>query len=52
MKFKTFIFPADFVVMEIEEDADIPLILGRPFMSTMSCMVYMGKKMLQMGIED
>ena len=40
------------MVIDIEEDADIPLILGRPFMSTVSCVVDMGKKMLQMGIED
>ncbi|KAL5179886.1 hypothetical protein HKD37_01G001109 [Glycine soja] len=43
---------ADFVVIDIEEDADIPLILGRPFMSTASCVVDMGKKILRMGIED
>ena len=52
VKVKHLIFPADFVVIDIEEDVDIPLILGRPFMSTTSCVVDMGKKMLQMGIED
>jgi len=49
---KHLIFPADFVVIDIEEDANIPLILGRPFMSTASCVVDMGNKMFQMGIED
>ena len=44
-------YTADFVVIDIEEDTDIPLILGRPFMSTASYVVDMGKKMLQMGIE-
>ena len=38
--------------MDIEEDADISLILGRPFMSTTSCVVDMGKKKLEIGIED
>jgi len=52
VKVKHLIFPAHFIVICIEEDADIPLILGRPFMSTASCMVDMGKKILQMGIED
>jgi len=52
VKVKHLIFPADFIVIDIEEDADIPLILSRPFMSTASCMVDMGKKILQMGIED
>ena len=49
---KHFTFPTDFVVMDIEEDAEIPLILGRPFMLTASCMVDMGKRKLEMGIED
>jgi len=52
VKVKHLIFPTNFVVIDIEEDADIPLIHGRPFMSTTSCVVDMGKKMLQMGIED
>ena len=52
VKVKHLIFPADFVVIDIEEDVGIPLILGRPFMSTISCVVDMRKKMLQMGIED
>ncbi|XP_006605085.1 uncharacterized protein LOC114398659 [Glycine soja] len=52
VKVKHLIFLVDFVVIDIEEDADIPLILGHPFMSTASCVVDMGKKMLQMGIED
>ena len=52
VKVNHLIFPTNFVVIDIEEDADIPLIHGRPFMSTASCVVDMGKKMLQMGIED
>ena len=52
VRVKHLIFPVDFVVMDIEEDADIPLILGRPFMSIASCVVDMGKKKLEMGIED
>jgi len=52
VKVKHLIFPVDFVVMDIEEDVDIPLILGRPFMSTASYVINLGKKMLQMGIED
>ena len=52
VKVKHLIFQADFVVIDIEEDSDIPLILGCPFMCIASCVVDMGKKMLQMGIED
>ena len=52
VKVKHLIFPANFVVIDMEEDANIPLILGRPFISTVSCVMDMGKKILQMGIED
>ena len=37
-----FTFPINFVIMDIEKDADIPLILGRPFMLTAKCVVDMG----------
>ena len=49
---KHLIFPVDFMVIDIEEDTDIPLILGRPFMAIASCVVDIGKKKLEMGIED
>ena len=52
VRVKHLIFPTDFVVMDIEEDENIPLILGRQFMATASCVVDMGKKKLEMGIED
>ena len=32
-------FPVDFIIMDIEEDVEIPLILGRPFMLTVKCVV-------------
>jgi hypothetical protein len=31
VKVEKFIFPADFVVLDIEEDENVPIILGRPF---------------------
>ena len=43
---KHFIFSTDFVVMDICEDTDIPIILGRQFMLTTSCIVDMGRKKL------
>ena len=45
-------FLVDFVIMDIEEDAEIPLILGRPFMVTTKCVVDMGKGNLEMSVED
>ena len=52
VKVKQFTFPANFVVMDIEEDTKIPLILGRPFMLTASCVVDMGKGKLEMSVDD
>ena len=52
VRVKHFIFPTDFVVMDIEEYVDIPVILGRPFMSIASCVVDMGKKKLEMSLEN
>ncbi|XP_022873332.1 uncharacterized protein LOC111392265 [Olea europaea var. sylvestris] len=34
VKVDKFIFPVDFVVSDIEKDQEIPLILGRPFLTT------------------
>ncbi|XP_068649550.1 uncharacterized protein [Aristolochia californica] len=34
VKVDKFIFPADFVVLDMEEDEKVPLILGRPFLAT------------------
>ena len=34
VKVDKFIFPADFIVLDVEEDKEIPIILGRPFLST------------------
>ncbi|KAH1198275.1 hypothetical protein GmHk_18G051881 [Glycine max] len=52
VRVKHFIFPTDFVIMDIYEDIDIPVILGRPFMLTTSCIVDMGKRKLELGFED
>ncbi|XP_020209688.1 uncharacterized protein LOC109794656, partial [Cajanus cajan] len=34
VKVDKFFFPVNFVVMDMEEDSEVPLILGRPFMKT------------------
>jgi len=39
-------------MMDIKEDSDIPLILGRPFMLTTKCVVDMGNDNLEMSVED
>ena len=39
-------------MIDIEEDAEIPLILGCQFMSTTSCVVDMGKGKLELSVDD
>ena len=34
IKMGKFVFPVDFVVMDMEEDTQVPLLLGRPFLAT------------------
>ena len=34
VKLDKFIFPMDFVVLDMEEDREAPIILGRPFLAT------------------
>jgi len=47
-----FTFLVEFVIIDIEEDFDIPLILGRPFMVTEKCVVDIGSENLEMSVED
>ena len=42
VKVQQFTFLVDLVIMDIEEDLDVPLILGRTFMLTTKCVVDMG----------
>ncbi|XP_050896701.1 uncharacterized protein LOC127103492 [Lathyrus oleraceus] len=39
VKIDKFVFPLDFSILEMPEDEEIPLILGRPFLETGRCMV-------------
>ena len=39
IKVGKFIFPVDFVVIDIEEDKQVPLLLGRPFLSTRAALI-------------
>jgi len=48
-----FFIPYDFIVMEMEEDAQVPIILGRPFLATVGAMIDIknGRLFLQVGEE-
>ncbi|KAI3752924.1 hypothetical protein L2E82_24966 [Cichorium intybus] len=39
VKVDKFVFPVDFVVLDMEEDEQVPIILGRPFLNTARALV-------------
>ncbi|GJV66796.1 reverse transcriptase domain-containing protein [Tanacetum coccineum] len=45
-----FTFPADFVILEMEEDSKVPLILGRPFLHTTDAVIQVKQKQLNLGV--
>ncbi|BAT86826.1 hypothetical protein VIGAN_05014200, partial [Vigna angularis var. angularis] len=45
-------FPVDFVVMDMEESADIPLILGRPFMKTAKVVIHVEEGTVKLKDQD
>ena len=48
------IFPVDFVVIDIEEDKEVPLLLGRPFLATGATLIDVKKRelTLRVGTEE
>ncbi|XP_021984756.1 uncharacterized protein LOC110880565 [Helianthus annuus] len=53
VKVDKFVFPADFVILDMEADERVPIILGRPFLRTAKALidVYDGKITLRVGEE-
>ncbi|GJU08353.1 reverse transcriptase domain-containing protein [Tanacetum coccineum] len=45
-----FTFPADFVILEMEEDSKVPLILGRLFLHTDDAVIRVKHKQLNLGV--
>ena len=39
VKVDKFIFPVDFIVLDMEEDKEIPILLGKPFLATGRAMI-------------
>ncbi|XP_073067246.1 uncharacterized protein [Primulina eburnea] len=51
VKVGTFTFPTDFVVLDMEEDREIPLILGRPFLATGKAVIEVQEGKLRLRVE-
>ena len=52
VKVDKFIFPTDFIVLDMEEDKKIPIILGRPFLATGRAMIDVQKGELKLRVQD
>ncbi|XP_062080828.1 uncharacterized protein LOC133785625 [Humulus lupulus] len=50
VKVDKFIFPADFIVLDMEEDANAPIILGRPFLATGRALIDVQKGELRVDV--
>ncbi|XP_021748476.1 uncharacterized protein LOC110714279 [Chenopodium quinoa] len=47
-----FFIPSDFVVMEMDEDVNVPIILGRPFLATAGAIIDMKKGKINFEVGD
>ncbi|XP_023753520.1 uncharacterized protein LOC111901897 [Lactuca sativa] len=47
-----FVFPADFIVIDMEEHRQVPIILGRPFLNTASAIVYIRESELTIRVGE
>ena len=52
IKLGKFVFPIDFVVIDIEEDKQVPLLLGRPFLETGASLIDVKKGELTLKVGD
>ncbi|XP_048228296.1 uncharacterized protein LOC125369563 [Ricinus communis] len=52
VKVDKFIFPVDFVVMDMESEIIVPLILGRPFLATSRAVIDVSDGKLKLRVDD
>ncbi|XP_062080452.1 uncharacterized protein LOC133785217 [Humulus lupulus] len=51
VKVDKFIFPVDFIVLDMEEDANVPIILGRPFLEIGQALIDVQKGELKLRVQ-
>ncbi|XP_022861544.1 uncharacterized protein LOC111381926 [Olea europaea var. sylvestris] len=52
VKVDKFIFSADFIILDMEEDRDVPLILGHPFLDTGTALINVQKGQLILRLNE
>ncbi|XP_057444140.1 uncharacterized protein LOC130736318 [Lotus japonicus] len=52
VKVDKFVFPVDFVILDMEEDSKVPLILGRPFLATGEAEIKVAKGTLTLKVGE
>ena len=52
VKVDKFIFSVDFIVLDMEEDHDVPLILGQPFLSTSRALIDVHSSELTLRVNE
>ena len=52
VKVGKFIFPVDFIILDIEKDSQVPLLLGRPFLATGAALIDMQKGVLTLRVGE
>ncbi|XP_058733163.1 uncharacterized protein LOC131604756 [Vicia villosa] len=52
VKIDKFVFPVDFVILEMPEDEEIPIILGRPFLKTGRCLIDIEEGTMTLKVYD
>ena len=52
MKVDKFIFPTDFIILDMQEDKEVPIILGQPFLATRRAMIDVQKGELRLRVQE
>ena len=47
-----FVFPVDFIILDMEEDSQVPLLLGRPFLAIGAALIDMQKGVLTLTVGE
>ncbi|XP_022041981.1 uncharacterized protein LOC110944635 [Helianthus annuus] len=52
VKIDKFVFPVDFVILDMDEDKNVPFILGRPFLATARALIDVCTGRLTLRVDD